>query len=913
MRESHRDYIGDERIHVIEDDANDDSVHSRDETVATSNIAPQPEDQTVDNTVREGPLTFQPNSEGTPLPDDHHQATTMQAELLRWHFRTGHLPFGKLKQLAVNGEIPKYLAKVTPPFCAACVAGAMTRVRRNTSQRSKIFPANKPGACVSVDQLESSHAGFVAQLKGRLTKERYKGATVFVDHYSRVRFVYPMKALTSAETIQAKRAFETWASLHGVTIRHYHCDNGRFTDNAFIADCNRLRQGLTLCGVNGHHQNGIAERGIRDLQTQARKQLLFAKARWPKAIDLALWPYALRSAAKYHNLLRTDPTGTSPLEKFSGTDVGPNMHQMHTFGCPSYALNDQLASGNTLPKWSPRARMGINLGPSPRHARSVYFILNPSTGLVSPQFHVRFDDFFESVRELTDDTGLSDWKRNAGLVAVDHESTATSPSPDHGYTAIDELMLPTGQPGPRAATPVPTGPQESIDPHRETNAASSAPSTSSRGRRRQPNVRLQGYVASAAINYTTARGEADQEGVHYADHDAAHDEHLVLQERMRDPIAFAAEMSNDIMYYHQAMAQSDLTKFRDAIVKEIKGHVDNDNWVLVPRSEVPEDQEVLDSVWSMRRKRNLTTNEVTKYKARLNIHGGQQTYGLNYEHTYAPVVTWFSIRLLLTMGLMLNWSVRQVDFIMAYTQAPIENDMYMKLPPGVSTQFGDKQDYVLKLKRNLYGQKQAGRVWNKFLVDKLRTIGFEQSKVDECVFYRGSTIFIVYVDDGLIFDVSGKDLDGFVQELRDIKLDIEDQGDPSDYVGVNITKDDNGYLNFNQLALIDSIIDDVGLRQDKRTRTTPAKSSQLLHSYPDSQPFEEICDFNYRSAVGKINYLAQTTRPDIMAATHMIAKYSHCPKREHGEAIIHLVQYLKATRHIGLKFKPDPSKGFENI
>ncbi|EJK76134.1 hypothetical protein THAOC_02122 [Thalassiosira oceanica] len=238
--------------------------------------------------------------------------------------------------------------------------------------------------------------------------------------------------------------------------------------------------------------------------------------------------------------------------------------------------------------------------------------------------------------------------------------------------------------------------------------------------------------------------------------------------------------------------------------------------------------------------------------------------------------------------------------------------MYMKIPPGISTSFGDKRDYVLKLNKNLYGQKQAGRVWNQFLVNKLLKIGFEQSKVDECVFYRGSTIFIVYVDDGLVLDTNGNSLDGFVQELKDAELVVEDQGDPSDYVGVNISKDQYGYLDLTQRALIDSIIKDIGLQSSKRTRTTAAKSSEVLHAFADSTPFEESHDFNYRSAVGKLNYLAQTTRPDIAAATHMIAKYSHNPKKEHGDAIIHLVQYLKATRDIGLRFKPDPTKGFEN-
>ena len=271
--------------------------------------------------------------------------------------------------------------------------------------------------------------------------------------------------------------------------------------------------------------------------------------------------------------------------------------------------------------------------------------------------------------------------------------------------------------------------------------------------------------------------------------------------------------------------------------------LEKDTWEIFSRNEVPHGDEVLDSVWAMRRKRNLTTNEITKYKARLNVHGGMQTYGLNYLETYAPVVTWFSTRLLIITALLQNWSIRQVDFVMAYTQAPIENDMYMALPAGISTSFGNKKDYVLKLKKNLFGQKQAGRVWNQFLVQKLQDIGFVPSKVDECVFYRGTTIFIVYVDDGLVLDTSGKNLDGFVQELRNADLDVDDQGDPSDYVGVNINKDPMGYLNFTQQALIDSIIEDVGLTKSKRIRTTPGKSSQQLHAFANSQPFEEFHSF----------------------------------------------------------------------
>jgi hypothetical protein len=72
-------------------------------------------------------------------------------------------------------------------------------------------------------------------------------------------------------------------------------------------------------------------------------------------------------------------------------------------------------------------------------------------------------------------------------------------------------------------------------------------------------------------------------------------------------------------------------------------------------------------------------------------------------------------------------------------------------------------------------------------------------------------------------------------------------------------------------------------------------------------------NFNYGSAVGKLNYLAQTTRPDIMYAMHQVAKYSLDPRQSHREAILYLVvHYLKKMRNLGLKFKADPKEGFEH-
>jgi hypothetical protein len=87
----------------------------------------------------------------------------------------------------------------------------------------KVFIAMKPGECISVNQMTLTEVGFYAQMKGKLTKKRYRCATVFVDHYSRLRFVHLQIDYLSVETVAAKHAFETFAAEHGVKIQHYHC------------------------------------------------------------------------------------------------------------------------------------------------------------------------------------------------------------------------------------------------------------------------------------------------------------------------------------------------------------------------------------------------------------------------------------------------------------------------------------------------------------------------------------------------------------------------------------------------------------------------------------------------------------------------------------------------------------------
>jgi hypothetical protein len=175
-------------------------------------------------------------------------------------------------------------------------------------------------------------------------------------------------------------------------------------------------------------------------------------------------------------------------------------------------------------------------------------------------------------------------------------------------------------------------------------------------------------------------------------------------------IAYKASTDPDTMYHHQAMKQPDREKFQEAMRKECEAHYKEGNYRLVKRSELPEGATLLSSVWQMKRKRKPSTGEISKYKARMNVDGSQMIKGLHYEETYAPVVQWATIRFFISLAILSNWHTKQLDFVLAYTQADIERDLYMKLPAGftlpdrtITEQ--DTKNYVLKLEKNLYGQK----------------------------------------------------------------------------------------------------------------------------------------------------------------------------------------------------------------
>jgi hypothetical protein len=180
-------------------------------------------------------------------------------------------------------------------------------------------------------------------------------------------------------------------------------------------------------------------------------------------------------------------------------------------------------------------------------------------------------------------------------------------------------------------------------------------------------------------------------------------------------------------------------------------------------------------------------------------------------------VTWAVIRILLVLVLMYDWYTTQIEFVLAYPQADVECDIYMKIPKDFTIDGHTRKTRILQLLKNLYGHKQAGRVWNAHLHSALLEMGWKQSKTDNCLYYRGNTIFVAYVDDGILVS---PDKEAIEEELRTIrtKFNISVERDISDYVGVHVERTEDNRIKITQPNIIRSILQELALMRILRPR-----------------------------------------------------------------------------------------------
>ena len=220
---------------------------------------------------------------------------------------TGTIDF-TIYRMSESGFLPAEFAKMKKiPKCPGCEFGKghkrPWRVKGSPGGSIKKEFETNPGDAVSTDQIVSAQEGLKPQVTGTLTSARIIGATVFVDHASSYMYVHLMRSLSTECTLEAKAACERIFATYGHKVRRYRADNGRFADKDFLESVKTCNQSISFCGVGAHHQNAIAERGIKELTLISSTILLHAQQHWPEMISTILWPLALKAACERLNNL----------------------------------------------------------------------------------------------------------------------------------------------------------------------------------------------------------------------------------------------------------------------------------------------------------------------------------------------------------------------------------------------------------------------------------------------------------------------------------------------------------------------------------------------------------------------------------------------------------------------------------
>ena len=344
--------------------------------------------------------------------------------------------------------------------------------------------------------------------------------------------------------------------------------------------------------------------------------------------------------------------------------------------------------------------------------------------------------------------------------------------------------------------------------------------------------------------------------------------------------------NEDMPTLRMAMESDDAENWKVAIQSELNSLQKTGTWSFVDK---PKNAKAILCKWVLKKKRKAD-GEVSRYKARLVICGNLDNAPI--AHTFAPVVDFTVVRLVLAVAAQRKWLVHQVDYSNAFLQGRLDRKVYMTVPTMLDNVPSGK---VCLLQKSLYGLREAPRIWYELLSKDLKAIGLEPMPSAPCVFRGNGVLVLCYVDDLLVMAENEARLKSLKRKLAE-KLPANDMGLATDFLGMKLIHG-NGHITLLQSKYSEALVKNMEL-VECRGAIVPCDPSVDM-----STPSEEAADkgFPYRSVIGSLLYIATHTRPDIAVAASMLARIVEKPSMKHQKAAIKVVKYLKAAPKLGLK------------
>jgi hypothetical protein len=373
------------------------------------------------------------------------------------------------------------------------------------------------------------------------------------------------------------------------------------------------------------------------------------------------------------------------------------------------------------------------------------------------------------------------------------------------------------------------------------------------------------------------------------------DENIVIPSR-RDlrrkskihvPARFRANMASiptEPKTFNEATTGPDAENWHQAMVEEIESLEKNNTWEIVPK---PKGFKILDPKWVYKIKKD-ENGDVERWKARLVIRGFRQEANVDFFETFSTVCRYESIRLILSLTATNGLRMKQFDVKTAFLNGLLEEEIYMRQPPGFTN---GNSDEVCRLLRTLYGLKQSPRGWYKRCSNFLHAIGLDPTNSDPCIYTgiidKSFAILVLYVDDGLVISANNAAIDQILIALgEEFEISIKDKVEK--FVGIQICRDEDG-MYLSQPQYIHEMLEKFNMLECRPSSTPMQPNLDLVPALESNDKLP------YRELIGSLLFLARVTRPDIAYAVCKLSQFNHGYDETHWRAAKDILRYLRGT------------------
>ena len=361
--------------------------------------------------------------------------------------------------------------------------------------------------------------------------------------------------------------------------------------------------------------------------------------------------------------------------------------------------------------------------------------------------------------------------------------------------------------------------------------------------------------------------------------------------------------NKDPVSYAQAIKGPDSDKWVDAMKDELKSMSDNQVWEIV---QLPPGHKAIGCKWVYKTKRD-SKGDVERCKARLVFKGFNQKEGIDYFETFSPVSRKDSFRIIMALVAHYDLELHQMDVKTAFLNGDLEEEIYMCQPEGFIIE--GQEHMVCKLRKSIYGLRQASRDWYLKFHETITNFGFVENVVDTCIYLKFSgskfIFLILYVDDILL---ACSDL-GLLRETKNYlskNFEMKDMGEASYVLGIEIFRDrTQGILGLSQKAYIDKVLKRFNMDSCSASPVPLHKGDKLVLKQCPRTPMEreEMQNYPYASLVGSLMYAQVCTRPDISHVVGVLGRFQSDPGIAHWKAAKKVLRYLKGTKNHMLTYR----------